>query len=112
MLSNRKDSSNIARRIEAIERGSPPPTPIGTNTSVHENNNIVLDSGAKVDSADAILENLAKSKPALIDDNEELNSADSAYLQQRKKMVDNVVHCLGLYGTFFIIINWIAQYNN
>ena len=106
MLSNRKDSStNIARRIEAIERGSPPPTPIGTNTSVHENNNIVLDSGAKVDSADAILENLAKSKPSFTDDNEELNSADSAYLQQKKKMVDNVVHCLGLYGTFFLIIN-------
>ena len=98
MLSNRKDSSNIARRIEAIERGSPPPTAIGTNGTVDENNNIVLDSG---DSADTILEKIAKSKPSVTHDNEELNSADSAYLHQRKKMVHTVVHCLGLYGTFF-----------
>ena len=77
MLSNRKDSSNIACRIEAIERGSPPPIAIGTNRTVDENNNIVLDSGDTVDSADTIL------------------------LHQRKKMVHTVVHCLGLYGTFF-----------
>ena len=42
MLSNRKDSSNIARRIEAIERGSPPPTAIGTNGTVDENNTTFL----------------------------------------------------------------------
>ena len=53
--------------------------------------------------ADAILQKNANCKTNFTEE-EELNSADRVYLQQ-KRMVDNFIHCLGLYGmcTFFSI---------